>query len=76
VPTNFNCDVAGFELIYLEKRQDPVPSQNNGGRFNDLSRQLVSRAKPGDIYIFDNVRVRCPGWSASRQANSMAFLIR
>ena len=37
------CQVAGFELVYVPKRQDAIPSQNRGPRYNDASRRLVNR---------------------------------
>jgi gliding motility-associated protein GldM len=70
------CQVAGFELVYVPKRQDAIPSQNRGPRYNDASRRLVNQAKPGDIYYFENVRAKCPGDTATRKINSMVFTIQ
>ncbi len=70
------CDIAGFELVYVASRQDPVPVANQGGSFNERSRNLVQRAKPGDTYYFNNVRAICPGDAATRKVNSMVFQIR
>ncbi len=71
-----NCVIQGFNLVYVAKRQDPVESVNKGARYNDKSKRLVSRAKPGDIYYFDNVKARCPGDGAGRPINSMVFKIK
>lgn len=70
------CAITGFNLVYVAKRQDPVPSTNVGARYTATSRSLVNRAKPGDIYFFENVRAKCPGDSNSRVINSMVFSIR
>lgn len=70
------CQVAGFNLVYVPKRQDAIPSENRGARYNDKSRRLVNRASPGDIYYFENVRAKCPGDSATRKINGMVFKIR
>lgn len=70
------CVITGFNLTYVAKRQDPVQSSNAGARYNARSRSLVQKAKPGDIYLFDNVRAKCPGDVASRKINSMVFFIR
>ena len=71
-----SCDVVGFNLVYVPRRQDPVEVQNPGARYTSQASQLVQRAKPGDIYYFDNVRVRCEGDDVSRQANTLVFKIR
>ena len=71
-----NCKIQGYTLTYVAKRQDPVDSVNGGARYNAKSKRLVSQAKPGDIYYFDNVKAKCPGDSAGRTINSMVFKIK
>ena len=70
------CNIQGYTLVYVAKRQDPVEAINRGGRYNDKSRRLVNKAKPGDIYYFDNVKARCPGDNVGRPINSMVFKIK
>lgn len=70
------CVVAGFELVYVPKREDAVPVNNPGARYNDAARRIVNMAKPGDTYYFDNVRAKCPGDNATRPINSMVFKIQ
>ena len=70
------CKIQGFNLVKVAKRQDPVPSNNPGGVFNEKSLRLVRSAKPGDTYYFENVKARCPGDKAGRKINSMVFKIR
>lgn len=70
------CKIQGFNLVHVAKRQDPVESVNSGARYNAKSKRLVNRAKPGDIYYFDNVKARCPGDAAGRTINSMVFKIK
>ncbi len=70
------CDVIGYDLVYVPKRQDPVPVQNPGSRYTDRARRVVNQAKPGDTYYFRNVRAKCPGDNASRKINDMVFEIR
>ena len=70
------CEIVGFQLTHVPKRQDAVQKTNRGGRYaGDVSR-LVNKAKPGDIYYFDNVRAKCPGWKNSQKINSMVFKIK
>ncbi|MCB0634200.1 MAG: gliding motility protein GldM [Saprospiraceae bacterium] len=70
------CEIQGYNLVYVPKRQDPVESVNPGARYNDKSQRLVGQAKPGDIYYFENVKARCPGDKAGRPINSMVFKIK
>ena len=70
------CAIQGYNLTYVAKRQDPVESVNPGPRYNGKSKRLVNRAKPGDIYYFDNVKAKCPGDAAGRKINSMVFKIK
>lgn len=70
------CDITGFELTYVPKRQDPVPVSNPGARYIDKAQRLVQLAKPGDMYYFNNVRAKCPGDKATRRINSMVFQIK
>ena len=70
------CEIAGFELVYAPRRQDPVPVTNGGATFNQQARALVNQAKPGDAFYFNNVRAKCPGDNVSRKINPMVFQIR
>ncbi len=70
------CDIAGFELVYAPKREDPIVVSNAGPSFNAESKGLLNRAKPGDAYYFNNVRARCPGDAAGRKINSLVFQIK
>jgi hypothetical protein len=70
------CDIVGYKVIYIPRRQDPQVAINPGGPFNGQSRGLVGQAKPGDQYIFDEVRAKCPGDGASRVINSISFKVQ
>ena len=70
------CDIVGFNMVYVPKREDAVPSNNPGPVYNERSINLRNRARPGDTYYFDNVRAKCPGDPAARKINSMVFTIR
>ncbi|MEN0004370.1 MAG: GldM family protein [Bacteroidota bacterium] len=70
------CRIQGFNLVYVAKRQDPVEAVNSGPRYSDKAKRLVTKAKPGDIYYFDNVKAKCPGDNVGRPINSMVFKIK
>ena len=70
------CDIVGFEVTYLPKRQDPITAQNSGARWNGTIQDYISKAKPGDAYFFDDVKCKCPGDPAARNIGSFAYKIR
>ena len=70
------CNIQGYELTRVAKRQDPVSVVNRGGRYASDSKRLVGQAKPGDTYYFDNVKARCPGDKAGRKLSSIVFKIK
>ncbi|MFN0034422.1 MAG: gliding motility protein GldM [Saprospiraceae bacterium] len=70
------CDIAGFEATYLPKRQDPISKQNSGARWNGDVQDMISKAKPGDAYFFDDIKCKCPGDAAARNLGGLAFKIR
>ena len=70
------CNIAGFTLVRVARRQDPESQINKGGVFSSDSKRLVSQAKPGDTYYFENVRAKCPGDKATRKINDLIFRIK
>ena len=60
------CEVVGFEVTYLPKRQDPITAINSGARWSGQVPDYIQKAKPGDAYFFDEVKCRCPGDAAAR----------
>lgn len=70
------CQIQGFILTRKPKNGDWLDFKNRGNKYTDLARKLIDRAKPGDVYIFDTVKVRCPGDPAGRKINSMVFKIK
>ncbi|WP_373549897.1 hypothetical protein [Haliscomenobacter sp.] len=58
------CQVRGFNLFLLRKKQDTLGSNNPGAPINTSTQQLISMAKIGDRLIFDNIRLDCEGGGA------------
>ena len=42
------------------KRQDPEFSPNPGGKYNPKSQSLISKAAPGDNFLFQDIKCKCP----------------
>ena len=70
------CQIEGFIMTRVAKRQDPVDAPNRGPRFSGQAERLKNMASPGDIYYFENIKARCPGDAAARKINSLVFKIR
>jgi len=70
------CVIQGFKLTYIPRRQDAITVQNNGARYGDAARRVVNQAKPGDIYLFTDIKARCPGDNTGRPINSLAIIIK
>lgn len=70
------CKVQSYTLYYTRKRQDPVELKGQGARFTGQVANAVRAAKPGDQYAFTDVKARCPGDTAGRRVNGLAFKIR
>jgi gliding motility-associated protein GldM len=52
--------VTGFRFVFLPKVGDPVPIEVVGNVFNADCRQVIQRSKPGDRWLFENVRAKGP----------------
>ena len=71
------CEVVGYALTYLAKRQDPTPPIPNAGiRFGGPVQERVNNAKPGDAYFFDDIKAKCPGDAVPRNLGGLTFRIK
>ena len=70
------CKIQGFVLTRLQRDGTKEEQINRGARYSAKSKPIIQAAKPGDIYLYDNVKVRCPGDPAGRKINSMVFKIK
>lgn len=70
------CDIVGYDVVLISKGQDPKTEVNAGARYNEKAQTLIGQAKPGDVYLFQNIRAKCPGDLSSRSLGSMAFIIK
>ncbi len=71
------CNIAGFNLVRVARREDPETAINVGGSLSGDSKRLTSQAKPGDRFFFENVRAKCPGDTGpTRKINELVFTIK
>lgn len=70
------CNIQSFNLVYVAPRQDAKIEMNTGGRFSANTLSLVQKAKPGDRFLFEQIKGRCPGDPAPRDLGDMSFQIK
>jgi gliding motility-associated protein GldM len=79
VPTleNFDfearCDIVGFQLVRVAKRQDPEFASNGGARISGATQNLQNKATPGDKYFFQDIKCKCPGDPGTRDLGQLVF---
>lgn len=69
------CEILGFQVVRVPRRQDPQIESNKGGGYNAGARSIIDQAKAGDTYYFENVKAKCPGDQAGRDINQLVFKI-
>ena len=70
------CDIAGYRVVRVAKRQDAEIANNPGGRFTADSQRLIKKAVAGDRFFFENIKCKCPGDKAPRDLGTMSFVIK
>ncbi len=71
------CRIQGFELVRVPKKGgDARREVNSGGKYNSRVQSLVNQADFDDTYYFNELKVRCPGDTNSRELNGMIFTIK
>lgn len=76
-PFDCKCAVQSYRLYYIPKGSEKVELQAKGGKFAGKIKNLLTRIiKSGDVLLFQNVKVRCPGDLAGRKANGLSFIIK
>lgn len=72
------CEVLSFTMFRIPKpgTGGAVANSNNGGTFNAGTRGLIDKASPNDRYLFEDVRVKCPGWPSGKNVGSVTFKIQ
>lgn len=66
--------VVSFEMTYSAKRQDLITKKASSGAFTGEMIELLNRAKPGDVFYLDEVRVKGPDGQI-RKLPSIAYTL-
>lgn len=69
------CEIVGYRVVRVPRRQDPMPATNRGGPYGGEARGVIDQAKAGDTYYFEDVKAKCPGDASGREINQLVFKI-
>ena len=69
------CKIYGYQLLRISKRNRVDRSINKGGRFEQKTKEVINKAETGDLYIFREIRYRCPGSNKIKRLADMIFEI-
>lgn len=70
---NAHCTVLGYQVIRVGFDKSLDKHINVGARFDNTTRQIINKAESGDIYIFRNIRYKCPGADRPHRLDDMIF---
>ncbi|MCB9301799.1 MAG: hypothetical protein H6566_14225 [Lewinellaceae bacterium] len=69
------CNVLEFQTIRISNRNQVERRINKGGRFEKETREIIMKAESGDIYIFRQIKYKCPGSEKPQRLDDMIFEI-
>jgi len=72
---DFKCGVSSFRLVKVSKRSDPIIVENQGGDFSASTQRVISQAKAGDYYFFENIKAKCAGDNVTRKLAAITIKI-
>lgn len=70
------CNMAGFTIVRVAKRQDPESAANQGATINGNAKTIQGKAAPGDKFVFQEIKCKCPGDGAARNLGQLVFDIQ
>ena len=70
------CNIIEFHMARVPKNNDAVYTTNRSGKFDSKAQRIIKQAKHGDTYFFNEVKVKCPGDTHTREIPGMVFSIK
>lgn len=70
------CSVVGFQLRRIPFKGPGEVRINRGGAFTEEALAVVKTAAPGDTYLIEKAKLRCPGDQVARVTNALVFNIK
>lgn len=76
VPPAISFKVVSFDVAKKSAGKVVDVLSNNGPLFNDEIRRLMAKAKPGDTFVFENVKAKFDGEQVSRACGDVELQIK
>jgi GldM C-terminal domain len=70
------CTVSHYHVMYIPKNGDAVDLYNVGSDFNPKIKEVMQRAKVGDVFLFQNIRKKCPCDDCDLGIYSLTYIIK
>jgi hypothetical protein len=70
------CLCNGFNLTRISSDAKRESVKNNTDAFEGPVKVLIAKAVKGDIYIFEEILVNCPGFTESKKARSLVYILQ
>jgi hypothetical protein len=70
------CQTTAYTVWRIQTDGTRRSVNNSGPRFSAETQELINLAMPGDIYIFENIKARCPGDVVQRNIPGMTFFVK
>jgi GldM C-terminal domain len=70
------CTVSSYHVIYQPKNGDAVDLYNEGSDFNYKIKEVMQRAKVGDVFQFQSIKLRCPWDCGVLAVPSFNYLVK
>ena len=72
----FGCSIQSYVVSYQPKNNDPIQVTNKGSDFNETVKNLMKKAKIGDVFRFTEILTRCPGDDSGRSPNDLTYVVK
>ncbi|TVM02565.1 MAG: hypothetical protein CV087_09400 [Candidatus Brocadia sp. WS118] len=69
------CQVLGYQMLRISNRNQIDRTVNKGARFEENTRGIIMKAESGDIYIFRQIKYKCPCSENYQRLDDMIFEI-
>jgi hypothetical protein len=70
------CLCTGFNLTRISSDAKRESVKNNSDAFGEPAKALIAKAVKGDIYIFEEILVNCPGFTEAKKARSLVYVLK
>lgn len=71
-----SCSILEYQVLQINKNNLTRRVHNVGGQFQPATRGLINQAQSGDIFIFRNIKYKCPGYEKPKRLEDMILEVK